>query len=279
MIAAAKNTILGAKFIQGQVNLSQARKPELFGDDADNFARLAVDHNLLAQSLARATETSLPKRVCDQNYISAAGQIVGLGKIAAKFWRQAENAKKVPSHPRSADSFWIGFAGLGRKIGAIAPKQRQIGKAPLSRTPIKIVWITDCAGVEGFGSFAQKNEPLGIRIRQWPQKKRVDHTEDRGVGADPECQGEGRDKGETGMFSQLPNGVPNFSDHRFLFRAQGDDGIDPAGATRRDPAGKESGTEKHRSDLEVNSRVNAADFEKDALQKMRDRDRASQSNG
>ena len=129
MIAAAKNTILGAKFIHRQIDFSQARKSDLFGNNADDFARNAVDHNLLAQSLSRAAKTSLPKGVCDQHHFSAPRQIVSLGKIAAKFWRQAENAKKVPSHARSADSFWIGFARFGRKIGAIAPKQRQIGKS------------------------------------------------------------------------------------------------------------------------------------------------------
>src|SRR4029077_16558126 len=154
MIAAAKNTILGAKFIHRQVNFSRAWKSDLFRNNAYNLARGSVNHDLLAQNVSRATETSLPKGVCDEDRFSAPRQIVSLGKIAAKFWRQAENAKKVPRHARGADSFWIGFAGLGRKVGTIAPKQRQIGKPALRRTPIKVVWITDSAGVEGHGYFA-----------------------------------------------------------------------------------------------------------------------------
>ena len=59
-----------------------------------------------------------------------------------------------------------------------------------------------------------------------------------------------------------------------LLAAQGHDWIDPTGAARRDPASKESGAEKHRSNLKVNPRVNAADFEKETLQKVRDGDRA-----
>src|SRR5205823_10045122 len=43
-----------------------------------------------------------------------------------------------------------------------------------------------------------------------------------------------------------------------LLAAQGHDWIDPAGAARRDPASKESGADKHRSDLKVDPRVNAA---------------------
>jgi hypothetical protein len=143
MIAAAKNSILGAKFIQRQVDFSQARKSDLFRNNANNLARGAVDHDLLAHNVSRAAEASLPKGVCDEDHFSAPRQVVSLGKIAAKFWGQAENAKKVPSHARGANSFWIGFADPGGKIGAIAPKQRQIGKPALSRTPIKIVWITD----------------------------------------------------------------------------------------------------------------------------------------
>src|SRR5437763_195300 len=97
--------------------------------------------------------------------------------------------------------------------------------------------------------------------------------------ANPESEGERRDKRETGMLSQLPNGITNFPDHGFLFRAQGDDGIDPTGAARRDPAGKECGAEKHRSDFKINPRVDAAGFEKETLQKVRDSDRADQTNG
>ena len=64
-----------------------------------------------------------------------------------------------------------------------------------------------------------------------------------------------------------------------LLAAQGHDWIDSAGAARRDPASKESGAEKHRSNLKVNSRVDAAGFEKETLQKMRDGNRADQTNG
>jgi len=42
-----------------------------------------------------------------------------------------------------------------------------------------------------------------------------------------------------------------------LLATQGHNRIDPAGAARRDPASKESGAEKHRYNLKVNSRVNA----------------------
>src|SRR5467141_483265 len=64
-----------------------------------------------------------------------------------------------------------------------------------------------------------------------------------------------------------------------LFATQGHNRIDSAGAARRDPASKESGAEKHHPDLEVNPRVNAADFEKETLQKVRDGDCAGQTNG
>src|SRR5438874_11533707 len=64
-----------------------------------------------------------------------------------------------------------------------------------------------------------------------------------------------------------------------LLATQGHNRIDATGAARRDPASKESGAEKHRSDLKVNPRVNAANFEKETLQKMRDGDRAGQANG
>src|SRR4029077_20780234 len=102
MITAAKNTILGAKFIHRQVNFSQARKSDLFRNNANDLARGSVDHDLLAQDIARATEASVPKGVCDESHFSAPRQIVSLGKIAAKFWRQAENTKKVPRHARGA---------------------------------------------------------------------------------------------------------------------------------------------------------------------------------
>jgi hypothetical protein len=64
-----------------------------------------------------------------------------------------------------------------------------------------------------------------------------------------------------------------------LLAAQGHDWVDSAGAVRRNPAGKESSAEKHRSDLKVNPRVDAAGFEKETLQKMRDGNREDQTNG
>ena len=64
-----------------------------------------------------------------------------------------------------------------------------------------------------------------------------------------------------------------------LLATQGHNRIDPTGAARRDPASKESSADKHRSDLKVDPRVNAADFEKETLQKVRDSDRAGQPNG
>jgi len=64
-----------------------------------------------------------------------------------------------------------------------------------------------------------------------------------------------------------------------LFHSQCHDGVDSAGAARRDPAGKERGAEKHRSDFKINPRVDAAGFEKETLQKVRDGDRADQTNG
>src|SRR5207249_9552057 len=70
-------------------------------------------------------------------------------------------------------------------------------------------------------------------------------SSDLGICANPESEGERRDKRETGMLSQLPNGITNFSNHRFLFRVQGDDGVDSAGAARRQPR-----SEEHTSELQ-----------------------------
>ena len=97
--------------------------------------------------------------------LAAPRQIVSLGKIAPKCWRHAEDSEEVPSHARGADPFRIGLAHFAGEIGAIAPEQREIGKSALGRAPIEVVRITNGAGLESLGSFAQKNEPLGMRIR------------------------------------------------------------------------------------------------------------------
>src|SRR4029077_13984510 len=64
-----------------------------------------------------------------------------------------------------------------------------------------------------------------------------------------------------------------------LLATQGHNRIDSTGAARRNPAGKECGAEKHRSDFKINPGVDAAGFEKETLQKVRDGDRADQTNG
>ena len=137
----------------------------------------------------------------DEHHFSAPRQIVSLRKIAPKCWRQPEDSEEAPGHARGADSFRIGLADSAGEIGTIAPEQREIGKSALGRTPIEVVRITNGAGFESLGALAQKNETIGMRVRQRSQQQRINDAKDGSVRADSERERKRSDKGKAGMLS------------------------------------------------------------------------------
>src|SRR5437870_10231913 len=65
--------------------------------------------------------------------------------------------------------------------------------------------------------------------------------------------------------------------HQKLFHAQGDDGIDAAGAPRRDPTSQHGRAEEQQANTQINFRVGAIHVKKESLQEMRKREGADQT--
>ena len=58
------------------------------------------------------------------------------------------------------------------------------------------------------------DQPARILVRQGPQQDRVDDREDRGRGADSECQREHRQNREAGLAGEKPEAVAQVASER-----------------------------------------------------------------
>src|SRR4030095_8230834 len=169
MISAAKNRLLGAQFVERQIDFRQAREPHLFGNYADDFPRNAIDQNLLSNDAGLPAKSPVPQLFCNKRDLATVRQIGRCGKIAPKCRRRAQDAEKVPSHARGTCPLRRCFTIFAREIDAVAPEQYEIGKAALGLTPIEVVRIANGAGLESLRALAQKNETIGMRVRQRSQ--------------------------------------------------------------------------------------------------------------
>src|SRR5262249_9787075 len=57
------------------------------------------------------------------------------------------------------------------------------------------------------GNAPQDHEPPGVAECEWAKQRAIDETEDEGIGADSERQGERRDNGEAGLLEKQPKPV------------------------------------------------------------------------
>ena len=171
-----------------------------------------------------------------------------------------------------------------REVHRVPPIQGEIGEAALGRPPIEKVRVTDGARCRNRHAFPKQDESVRLRIRQRPQEHRIDHAKDGGVGADPERERDDRDHAEGGRLDQHADGVSKISQHQIgyrifrqaaSFRTQGDHGIDPGGAARRQPAGRDRRAEEEGSDAQINSEVRRLDLKENAAQQAGKRDRAA----
>src|SRR4030095_12299727 len=174
-------------------------EPHFFGNYADEFPRNAIDQNLLSNNAGLPAKSPVPQLFCNKRDLATVRQIVRFGKIAPKFRRRAEDAEKVPSHARGTRPLWRCFTIFAREIDAVAPEQCEIGKSALGRSPIEVVRITNGAGLASVGELAQKNETIGMRVRQRSKQQRINDAEDGSVRADSERERKRSDKGKAGM--------------------------------------------------------------------------------
>src|ERR1041385_2163188 len=112
--------------------------------------------------------------------------IVRFTEIAADFGGNTKNGEKVVGHAPTTDAFRFDIAASARQISIIPPNQGQIGETALSGAPVELIWETNGTGVKKVRALADKHEPIRLRIREWPQKDRVNDAKDRRVGPDSE---------------------------------------------------------------------------------------------
>ena len=158
----------------------------------------------MADEVGVPIECVLKQAVAQNNGSRSSGRVFTGGKAATEHGVKAKDIKvrggysltmHILSPPGPLEVDTASVAGNGRGYGRNIVAQLAPGIA------IDIDRITTIR--RAGDSLHQGSQALRFRIRKRPQKQRVHHTENRGVRADAQCQGEDDDKREAGVLRQL----------------------------------------------------------------------------
>src|SRR5438067_7831895 len=210
VISPRKKIMIRAQIRQRNENIGLARKTNPLRNNADYFARNAIDIQTLTERERQCAEMISPELFADQRDFGCPRLVVFSNEIAPKTRRDLQDRQIICRDPRRANAFWWrGEIGHG-KIDAFRPNECKISKAALLRAPIEIIRVTDRAGFESIRSgesLAQQNQLFRMGIRQWPQQDGVHHTKDGGVSANTERESEHSDSGKGRLLHEHPQGV------------------------------------------------------------------------
>src|SRR6266513_2686311 len=132
VISPRKKIMIRAQIRQRNENIGLARKTNPLRNNADYFARNAIDIQTLTERERQCAEMIWPELFADQ--------------------RDLQDRQIICRDPRRANAFWWrGEIGRG-KIDAFRPNECKISKAALLRAPIEITRVTDRAGFESIRS-------------------------------------------------------------------------------------------------------------------------------
>src|SRR5205085_9083543 len=103
----------------------------------------------------------------------------------------------------SAGNLFRRAAFQSAEIKRLAPRDRDVLEHGVVAFPINISRIRDGNLRLVRIWFGENDNAIAVRIRERLEQDRVNHTEDRGVRADPEREGEDCDEGKAGRFPEL----------------------------------------------------------------------------
>ena len=115
-----------------------------------------------------------------------------------------EHVEKGRRNARSVHPLRLTRAGHGERHVADAGKTAEAGGL---RPEIEHPSGPERLEVAPWARVPEKDQPVGSGKRQWLEEGRVDDAEDRGIGPNPERQGQNRDESEPGAPPQAPDGI------------------------------------------------------------------------
>ena len=158
--------------------------------DTDDAARMPVENDRLADHARVGAEPSLEETVAEEDDRARAGVVVVRQKIPPQDRPHSERREEVVSDVPATEAF-----------GAVHPGEVELrllhGGQGLERSvlvaPVDIVRPGHRHAGEQLGLLVQKDEAVGVAVRQRAQEDGVDRAEDRRVRAETEGQ---RDNGD-----------------------------------------------------------------------------------
>ena len=181
-------------------------KLEFRRHDAGNAVRLTVEGDERSDRRRGAVEVLLPRRVAQHNlpHVTIAG-----GEGVANQGRRAEDVEQIRCRRQPGQANRA--AGRGQRPGRVVierdRREARRGAGPLERRRCR-------EGVERHLLPARRarldpkaHDPIGVRIRQWPQQHRLNDGEDRGWGAESQRQRGDRRQRKGPPAGQQPHGV------------------------------------------------------------------------
>ena len=153
-----------------------------------------------------AAEARLPDAVGQDHVLVGVRLRLVLGEAAAEE-RLAPERGEERRRDRERPQL-LRLAALGQ-VDAAAGEQRRVLDRGRLGLAIEVVGNRDAGLRQPHQRIGvpDEDQPVGVRIRQRPQERLVEQAEDRGVGADPERQGQDRDQGEDRLLAKRAEGV------------------------------------------------------------------------
>ena len=98
MVIPLQDVLVGAQITERQVNLGLAYHLHFVRQNAYDFTRDRVDHQLLTDHLGRPAKAPFPKPFTDERHLRPTGHVLRFREIAAKDRLEANYPHHVPSH-------------------------------------------------------------------------------------------------------------------------------------------------------------------------------------
>ena len=157
---------------------------------ADHRVGLVVEKNRAIDDRGICSELVDPEHMAQNHHVILPPLVFVGQERAASLRPDAEDVEIVrrDSRPTKLDGFPA--AREGRGAAGLSGHEFEDGVVLL---PVEEVQCGDAVAVAAGRLLENTHNPIGLRVRQRSEQDAIDEAEDRGVGADAECQREDRD--------------------------------------------------------------------------------------
>ncbi len=195
----------------------RGRELEVGRHHADHGVLHAVDEHLLPDHFAPPAETVVPEAVAQDDHVRRADPIFLFLEVAPERGRHAEGSEHRPRDVATRHEF---RAAVARQVVRRPRVDADVGQRPVVGLPTAEVRVRDGVHVPAAPRvrLADRDEPVGVLIREGTQQHRADATENRRVDADAQREAEDGGDGERRSLGQRSNREPNVLEHERAVR-------------------------------------------------------------